>query len=90
MALVIGSMGFTSYWMVRWHPYQYLYFNVLAGPFAKRFDVDYWAVAYRPVLAKIVGQDPKASYSIYVHPAGGATWGTWQLDYHRPKCFHQH
>ncbi|WP_353203104.1 glycosyltransferase family 39 protein, partial [Polynucleobacter sp.] len=64
IALVIGSMGFTSYWMVRWHPYQYLYFNVLAGPFAKRFDVDYWAVAYRPVLAKIVGQDPKASYSI--------------------------
>ncbi|MBU3624587.1 hypothetical protein, partial [Polynucleobacter sp. AP-Latsch-80-C2] len=64
LVLVIGSMGFTSYWMVRWHPYQYLYFNVLAGPFAKRFDVDYWAVAYRPVLAKIVGQDPKASYSI--------------------------
>ena len=83
IVLVIGSMSFTSYWMVRWHPYQYLYFNVLAGPFAKRFDVDYWAVAYRPVLAKIVGQDPKASYSIYVHPAGGATWGTWQLDYHR-------
>jgi len=75
LVLVIGSMGFTSYWMVRWHPHQYLYFNVLAGPFAKRFDVDYWAVAYRPVLAKIVGQDPKANYSIY------PDWWYWQVSY---------
>ena len=78
--LVVGSLGFTSYWMVRWHPYQYLYFNVLAGPFAERFDVDYWAVAYRPVLDKIVGQDRQSSYSIYVHEQG-IIWGHWQLQY---------
>jgi hypothetical protein len=83
IVIVASCMTYTGYWMVRWHPYQYLYFNVFAGQFAKKFDVDYWAVAYRPLLEKVVGQDPREQYSIYVHPAGGATWGTWQLDYHR-------
>ena len=75
IAIVSGSMLFTTYWIVRWHPYQYLYFNVFAGQFAKKFDVDYWAVAYRPLLAKVVGQDPQQSYSIY------PVWWMWQVSY---------
>lgn len=75
IAVVAGSMVSTTYWMVRWHPYQYLYFNIFAGQFAKNFDVDYWAVAYRPLLAKIVGQDPKATYSIF------PVWWMWQVNY---------
>ena len=65
IAVIAICMGYTGYWMVRWHPYQYLYFNVFAGQYAKKFDVDYWAVAYRPLLEKIVGQDPQGVYSIF-------------------------
>ena len=84
IVMVALSMGYTGYWMARWHPYQYLYFNVFAGQYAKKFDVDYWAVAYRPLLEKIVGQDPQGVYSIYTHPGGD---GSWQLDYHRNLYF---
>lgn len=80
IVIVTGCMGYTSYWMVRWHPYQYLYFNIFAGQFAKNFDVDYWAVAYRPMLEKVVGQDQMKTYSIHANEIG-ATWGYWQYEY---------
>jgi hypothetical protein len=75
IVIVASCMTYTGYWMVRWHPYQYLYFNVFAGQFAKKFDVDYWAVAYRPLLEKVVGQDPREQYSIF------PLWGIWQVNY---------
>jgi hypothetical protein len=75
IGIVAVCMGYTGYWMVRWHPYQYLYFNVFAGQYAKKFDVDYWAVAYRPLLEKIVGQDPQGTYSVF------PVWGIWQVNY---------
>ena len=76
----------TTYWMIRWHPYQYLYFNVLAGQSSKRFDVDYWAVAYREPLKAILDQEPKTNHSIHFHfheYADPSVWGYWQLDYLR-------
>ena len=75
IVIVAFCMGYTGYWMVRWHPYQYLYFNVFAGQYAKKYDVDYWAVAYRPLLEKIVGQDPQGTYSIF------PIWWMWQVNY---------
>jgi hypothetical protein len=73
--------------MVRWHPYQYLYFNVLAGESSKRFDVDYWAVAYREPVLAILNQDITQKYSIYDAYSDGPIfdhpknieWGIWQL-----------
>ena len=73
--VVIISLSLTTYWMVRWHPYQYLYFNVFAGESSKRFDVDYWGVAYTPLIKKVVSQDPSKSYSIF------PIWGVWQINY---------
>ena len=75
IVIVALCMSYTGYWMVRWHPYQYLYFNVFAGQYAKKYDVDYWAVAYRPLLEKIVGQDPQGVYSIF------PIWWMWQANY---------
>ena len=72
---LIGSMGSTGYWMVRWHPYQYLYFNPLAGEFAKRFDVDYGGTAYRRLLEKILYQDSNKTFSVF------PIWGIWQINY---------
>jgi hypothetical protein len=73
--VVIISLSLTTFWMVRWHPYQYLYFNILAGESSKRFDVDYWGVAYTPLIKKVVSQDPSKSYSIF------PIWGVWQINY---------
>ena len=73
-------LSYTAYWMVRWHPYQYLYFNVLAGQSSKRFDVDYWGVAYREPLLAILNQDTLSTHSIYFNHE---IWGYWQLDYLR-------
>ena len=81
------SLSYTAYWMVRWHPYQYLYFNVLAGQSSKRFDVDYWGVAYREPVLAILNQDPTKKYAIYDAYSDGPIfdnpkrihWGYWQL-----------
>ncbi len=80
ITIIVGCILYTSFWMVRWHPYQYLYFNLFAGQYAKNFDVDYWAVAYRPLLEKVIGQDKQKNYSIYVNEVG-ETWGYWQYQY---------
>jgi hypothetical protein len=86
-ALVITvtlCLSYTAYWMVRWHPYQYLYFNVLAGQSSKRFDVDYWGVAYREPLEKILGQSSSDTFSIhFISIDQSAKWGYWQMDYLR-------
>tara|TARA_B100000579_G_scaffold403925_1_gene388330 strand:- start:5274 stop:6422 length:1149 start_codon:yes stop_codon:yes gene_type:complete len=38
----------TSYWMVKNHPHQYVYFNFLAGEnFNKKFEMDYWGLSYK-------------------------------------------
>jgi hypothetical protein len=89
-ALVITvtlCLSYTAYWMVRWHPYQYLYFNVLAGQSSKRFDVDYWGVAYREQILAVLNQDPAKRYAIYDAYSDGPIfdnpkrihWGLWQL-----------
>ena len=88
LVLTVGlSLSYTAYWMVRWHPYQYLYFNVLAGQSSKRFDVDYWGVAYREPVLAILNQDPTKKYAIYDAYSDGPIfdnpkrihWGYWQL-----------
>ena len=61
--------------MIRWHPHQYLYFNVLAGEFAKRFDVDYFGVSYTPLIKKIIAQEVNKNYSIF------PIWHFWQINY---------
>jgi hypothetical protein len=87
ICLVTFCLSYTAYWMVRWHPYQYLYFNVLAGESSKRFDVDYWGVAYREPILAILNQDPTKKYAIYDAYSDGPIfdnpkrihWGYWQL-----------
>ena len=73
--VLIACLGYTGYWMIRWHPHQYLYFNVLAGEFAKRFDVDYFGVSYTPLIKKIVAQEVNKNYSIF------PIWNFWQINY---------
>ena len=80
MVIVVLSLGWTSLWMVRFHPYQYLYFNTLAGNWTQNFDVDYWGVAYRHSLEAIVKKNPSGPLVIFNNMRGPA-WGYWQIPY---------
>ena len=78
--ITLISFSFTASWMIKNHPLQNLYFNSLAGNWTKKFEVDYWALAYKPALEKILSQDSKKTYLLY--PGLGYQWpGGWQLPF---------
>ena len=62
-ALYVGTglcLLATAAQMVRDHPLQNVYFNILAGPnVAERFEMDYWGLGYRQDLEYIVGHDDR-------------------------------
>lgn len=78
--VIILSLIANSIWMIRNHPYQYLYFNYLAGNWVKTFDVDYWGVAYRRPLEKILKNNPDQIVTIF-NDMKGLAWGLWQIPY---------
>ena len=44
----------TVFWMLKNHPYQYVYFNLLAGKnFNDKFDMDYWGLSNANALKHI-------------------------------------
>jgi hypothetical protein len=45
-------------WMVKYHPHQNVYFNLLAGrELNKHFEMDYWGLSNRPALEYLVRYD---------------------------------
>lgn len=76
----VFSIIWTGIWMISNHPYQYLYFNVLAKNWVKNFDVDYWGVAYKRPLEKILKHHPDQKLIIFNKMQGHA-WGYWQIPY---------
>ena len=59
------NLSFTGFFMIKNHPHQNVYFNILAGSeISKNFDLDYWGLSYRQVLEFITRHDP--SDTIYI------------------------
>ncbi|MCJ7645779.1 hypothetical protein MUO65_02590 [bacterium] len=60
--LVAGNLINTAQFMTRYHPYQNVYFNRLAGRDMKEiknnFELDYWGLSYRKALEYILRNDP--------------------------------
>lgn len=60
--LLVVTFFSTAQFMIRVHPFEQLYFNRLAGSslgeIQKRFDMDYWGLAYRRGLEYISKSDP--------------------------------
>lgn len=65
VVIVFTSLSSTVFWMVKDHPYQYLYFNPLAKDWIKQFDVDYWGVAYKNSLQKIVDSSATEKVAVF-------------------------
>jgi len=66
---IIFSLSSTVVSMIQYHPFQNVYFNVLAGRDMKtikdRFDLDYWGLSYRQALEKILEKDKEENIALH-------------------------
>jgi len=54
-----------SYFMIKNHPHQNVYFNILAGKdLRNNFELDYWGLSYRQALEYILKNDPRSDIKI--------------------------
>ena len=78
--IVIGSFANTSIWMIQNHPLQNLYFNSLTRDWDRKYEVDYWGLAYKPLLETILVE--RRGEIINIWPGYGYQWpGGWQLPF---------
>ncbi len=68
--LIALNLVYTARIMVKYHPYQNVYFNILAGrnmgEIKKSFELDYWGLSYRKALEYILENDTAKVIKIYV------------------------
>lgn len=58
--IVVTSLAILLAWCVWLHPYQYNYFNLLAGNNLElRYEVDYWGVGFQPTIRKLLEVDDR-------------------------------
>jgi hypothetical protein len=59
--IITFSLVKTAQFMIKYHPYQNVYFNILAGKdmneAKSKFDLDYWGLSYRKALEYILEND---------------------------------
>jgi len=75
LAILLTDLSGTIYFMVRYHPFQNVYFNRIAGKdlaeIKKKFELDYWGLSYRQALESITRSDPRPEIFIYsANPPG--------------------
>ena len=52
---IFVEITFLSYWNIRNHPYQYIFFNPIFKSLTKNnFDLDYWGISNKEMLEKIL------------------------------------
>ncbi|MCA9398555.1 MAG: glycosyltransferase family 39 protein [Candidatus Omnitrophica bacterium] len=72
IVVVCLAMGFIAFRMIKMHPYQNVYFNVLAGrDIEKNFERDYWGLSYRQGLEYILSHDSEEEIPVYVQNPPG-------------------
>jgi hypothetical protein len=58
-------VGMTTAWMIRAHPMQNVYFNVLAGSEWRRtHELDYWGLGNRAALEYLLAHDPSPTFAV--------------------------
>ena len=79
LILIIG-LAYPVYFMIRFHPYQYTYFNFLAGTkmsiIKERFGLDAWGVSVKDGLEYIARSDPAQNINVEII---GIYNGGWKL-----------
>ena len=64
--IIFLSLINTSYWMYKYHPFQMVYFNFLAGKnVQEKFELDYWGVSNKSAINYILENDNRKKIKIY-------------------------
>lgn len=77
VSIIAFSLVNTVKFMVKNHPYQNIYFNILAGKnmdeVKNKFELDYWGLSYRKALEYILKNDTDKAIKIYVANSPGVS-----------------
>jgi hypothetical protein len=72
--LMLVGLAEPTWFMIRYHPFQNVYFNILAGErssLRQRFELDYWGLSYKQAIDAILTHDPRDEIKISVaNPPG--------------------
>jgi hypothetical protein len=64
--LLFSCMAGSAAWMIRNHPFQNVYFNLLGGPdWISRYESDYWGLSNTNGLQFIAGYDPREKIKVF-------------------------
>jgi len=67
-AVILFCISCTSYQMIKNHPFQNVYFNILAGGYAgQNFELDYWGLSFRQGLEYIFKNDKRSAIKLSVN-----------------------
>ena len=78
------SMLLTAAQMVRDHPLQNVYFNLLAGPnVGERFEMDYWGLGFRQDLEYIAAHDVRPKIKVFAQGPSSADFNRLLLPPHQ-------
>ena len=67
LILVFPFLLHTSYWMIKNHPFQFVYFNALAGKnINKNFELDYWGTSNKSLLNYLLKNETKKNINVYI------------------------
>ena len=70
LILLAPFLLYLSIWMIKNHPFQFVYFNKFAGKnVGNYFELDYWGTSNRSSLTYIVNSDKRNEVKVYVSSA---------------------
>ena len=68
--ILLTTTIYVAIFMIRFHPYQYVYFNLIGRKYATDyFEKDYWGLSYRSAMEFLVQYDKSKSINV-----------SWQVD----------
>ena len=67
LILIFPFLLNTAYWMIKNHPFQFVYFNTLAGKnINNNFELDYWGVSNKHSLEYILINDSNKKIKLFI------------------------
>jgi len=68
--ILVAGLAYPVYFMARYHPYEYVYFNFLAGPrmsdIKENFGLDTWGISVKNGLEYIARIDPAQKINVQI------------------------
>lgn len=64
--ILLFQMLATLAWMIRWHPFEYMYFSVPSSWVQGKMEMDYWGLSYYEGLKWIAANDKSDRIPVYI------------------------